>query len=110
MLPNFVHTQTFFMLFDQGISRLCTWNMVWEGCCALWADMVFASIERSLAGTGSNVDFGSMGSEQASLFLRLEEGLSFSYVMLNDEMLACECMIIISMKTMLEISNFLVNS
>ena len=80
------------MLFDQGISRLCTWNMVWEGCCALWAD------------------FGSMVSEQASLFLCLEEGLSFSYVMLNDEMLACECMIIISMKTMLEISNFLVNS
>lgn len=51
-----------------------------------------------------------MGSEQASLFLRLEEGLSFSYVMWNDEMLACECMIIISMKTMLEISNFYVSS
>lgn len=85
---------------------------IWFGkadvlCGRTWC---FGSIERSLAGTRSNVDFRSMGSEQASLFLRLEEGLSFSYVMWNDEMLACECMIIISMKTILEISNFYVSS
>lgn len=37
-------------------------------------------------------------------------GIVIRYVMWNDEMLACKCMIIISMKTMLETSNFYVSS